>query len=59
METNADKCCLLTSSDEKCAAKIEALSIENSPEVKPLRVKFNSNHSFENHICSLRKNLKR
>lgn len=53
METNADKRCLLASSDEKC------VSIENSPEVKPLRVKFNSNHSFENHICSLCKNLKR
>ena len=57
METNTENCYLLVSSDKNCTAKIEDLSTENIPIEKPLWVKFNSNHSFENHISSLRKNL--
>ena len=34
METNADKCHLLVSSDESCTAKIEDFSIKNSTEEK-------------------------
>ena len=53
MRANADKCHLLVSSDESCAAKIEDFSFKNSTEEKLLGVKFDSNLSFENHVTSL------
>ena len=53
MKTNADKCYLLVSSNERCTAKIEDFSIKNSTEEKLLGVKFDSNLSFENHVTSL------
>ena len=48
MKANVDKCNLLVSSDESCAAKIEDISFKNSTEEKLLGVKFNSNLSFKN-----------
>ena len=53
LKTNADKCYLLVSSNERCTAKIEDFSIKNSTEEKLLGVKFDSNLSFENHVTSL------
>ena len=53
MKANADKCHLLVSSDEVCTAKIEDFTTENSTEEKLLRVKFDSNLSFEGHVTSL------
>ena len=53
MKANTDKCHLLVSSDESCAAKIEDFSIKNSIEEKLLGLKFDSNLSFESHITSL------
>ena len=53
MKANVDKCHLLVSSDEVCAAKIEDFTIENSTEEKLLGVKFDSNLSFEGHVTSL------
>ena len=53
MKANADKCHLLVSSNESCTAKIEGFSIKNSTEEKLLRVKFDYNLSFENHVTSL------
>ena len=38
MKANADKCHLLVSSDESCAAKIEEFSVKNSTEEKLLGV---------------------
>ena len=53
MKANADKCHLLMSSNESCAAKIEDFSIKISNEGKLLGVKFDSNLSFENHVTFL------
>ena len=53
IKANADKCHLLTSSDESYTAKIEDFSIKNSTEEKLLGVKFDSNLSFENYVTSL------
>ena len=53
MKANADKCHLLVSSDESCAAKIEDFSIKNSTKEKLLRLNFDSNLSFKNNVTSL------
>ena len=53
MKANAHKCHLLVSFNESCTAKIEDFSIQNSTEEKLLRVKFDSNISFVNHVTSL------
>ena len=53
MKPNAEKCHLVVSSDESCAAKIEDVSIKNSTEKKLLGVKLDSNLSFENHVTYL------
>ena len=58
MKTNADKCHLLVTSDESYTAKIEDFSIKNSTEEKLLRIKFDSNLSFESHVTSFRKKTK-
>ena len=52
-KANTDKCILLVSSNESCTAKIEDFSLKNNSEEKLLRVKFDSNLSFENHITTL------
>ena len=52
MKADADKCHLLVTSDESCTVKIEDFSIKDSTEEKLLRVKFDCNLSFENHVTS-------
>ena len=49
MKANADKCHLLVCSDKVCTAKIEDFSTEE----KLIRVKFDSDLSFESHVTSL------
>ena len=53
IKANADKCHLLVSYDERCTAKIEDFSINNSTEEKLLGIKFDSNLSFKCHVTSL------
>ena len=53
MKANADKYNLSVSSYESCTAEIEDFSIKNSTEEKLLRVKFDSNLSFESRVRSL------
>ena len=53
MKANTDKCHLLVNSDKVCTAEIKDFSIKNSTEEKLLKVKSDSNLSFEGHVNSL------
>ena len=53
MKANADECHLLFTMDTDVTAKIGGFDVKNSREEKLLRVKIDSNLSFEIHVSSL------
>ena len=53
MKANPEKCNLLATTNALTSVNINGFQITNSTDEKLLGIKFDSKHSFENHVSSL------